>query len=71
MTKNYLLESDPLVLDATLTDDALDLVLTKEGYETMEEMLEMMRETNPKATYNDLLKLMLRTLIETLEAELN
>jgi hypothetical protein len=75
MKKNHLLESlfesDPLVVEATCSDDTFDLVLTRQGYEVFEEALEVLRETNPAATYNDVLKFMLGALIEELEAELN
>lgn len=64
-------ESDPLVLEATLTGETFDLTLTQKGYEAMEEGLEILRETNPKATYGDVLKWMFRALIEELEAEMN
>lgn len=71
MKKTHPLVSDPLVLDAALTGDTCELVLTKKGYEAIEEALESMRATNPKATYNDVLKSMLTDLIEELEAEMN
>jgi hypothetical protein len=64
-------ESDPLVLEAALSGDTCDLTLTKQGYEVMEEALEILRENNPKATYNDVLKWMLEELIEELEANMN
>lgn len=71
MKKTHPLESDPLVLDAALTGDTCDLVLTQKGYDAMQEALESMRVTNPKATYNDVLESMLTDLIEELEAEMN
>ena len=71
MTKTDPPESEPLVLDASLTGDSLALVLTREGYETIEEALELLRETNPQATYGDVLDWMLRNLIDELEADMN
>lgn len=71
MKKSTFTEADPLVLEATIDEDMFDLVLTRAGYETMEEALELLRETNPNATYNDVLKWMFRILIEELEAEMN
>jgi hypothetical protein len=72
MKKMAVLESDPLVLEASMSADGdLDFVLTREGYEVFEDALEVLRETNPRATYNDVLKWMLRELIEELEGEMN
>lgn len=64
-------DSEPLVLEASVVGDVFDLVLSRAGYEAMEDALEMLRETNPNATYNDVLKWMLGSLIEDLEAEMN
>lgn len=63
-------EADPLVLEASMTDDLVKLGLTKQGYEALEEALEMLRETNPKATYEDVIAWMLSAMIEELEAEI-
>ena len=71
MKKTTFEEDDPLVLEASMTGDMIDLVLTRAGYETMEEALALLRETNPNATYNDVIMWMVRNLIEKLEAEMN
>jgi hypothetical protein len=62
-------ESDPYLVSATLDEDTLDLVFTAEGYAAMEEGLAVLRETNPSATYQDVLKWALRLTIAQLEAE--
>lgn len=61
-------DPDPLVLEATMTGDDVDLVLTKEGYETLEQALDILRETNPQATYKDVLRWAFENLIDELEA---
>jgi hypothetical protein len=72
MKKTDAADSDPFVLEASMTDDGdVDLVLTRAGFEVFEQALEVLRETNPKATYQDVLAWMVEAAIEDLEAEMN
>lgn len=60
--------SDPLVLDARLEDDRIDLVLTREGYDALVEMRDLLREDDPSADFQDVLREAFAALREELES---
>ena len=71
MKKIDLTECDPLVVDASMDEDELNLGLTAEGYQTLKDGLDHLRETNPNATLKEAFMMGVRSLIKELEAGIN